>query len=352
MSVIRYLLIFLPFITVAQNDPVVFSVYCIGNTGLDTIPSAAVQLMAFESFDDSLSSIVFAGNISGKDLKKASFEQRKKIMNAQYSLFTAYRGQLAILPGEAEWNGARRFGRITNEQCRNYSNAWLTENSIVKNSTSGCYQEGPAPELHELRKGLCLITFDSQWWLQNGRITFNRKKQKQQLARFDSLLSKAHEQQQQILVASHHPLISNGKHIHHKQPLRFLMNYSPLKIFSLFGADRALRQDLNQPRYNRYRSGIQSIIQKYPGLIFIAAHEYNMQYIKTKGVHHIISGSGAEVRSIDRYRYQARFMDDLQPGFFRITFHRSGNVYLHAYGAKDRGEYWKTLMFTHPKTFE
>jgi hypothetical protein len=73
-----------------------------------------------------------------------------------------------------------------------------------------------------------------------------------------------------------------------------------------------------------------------------------MQYLKDKQVHHIVSGSGAKISPIDRYRYPARFMDDQQNGFFRVNLHVSGAVTLEAYGVRERGMYWKSQLFYLP----
>jgi len=348
----RLILALFPLTIFAQTDPVVYSVYCIGNTGWDTIPSAAIQLMAFESFDDSLSTIVVLGNVSGDDLKRKKFVNREVLMRTQYELFTAYQGKLFIVPGEAEWNAAGFRGANTNQQCRAYSENWFKQNGILRNKGVSCYPESPGPLLVQPRDGISLILMDSQWWLQRGILSANRKIQRNFLHELEQLCQEASKRGDLIFLAAHHPVISNGKRIHHKQPLRFLLNFSPLKLLSLAGIDRNLKQDMNQPRYRRYRHAIRRILQAYPGTILMAAHDYNMQYLVENQTHHILSGSGAITRQIDRYRFPARFMDDLQPGFFRITIHRSGKVYLHAYGANDRGEYWKSLMFTHLKTFE
>lgn len=44
------------------QDRIVHSIYLIGDTGNDTIPSDALQLLAFETFNDTVSSVVFLGD--------------------------------------------------------------------------------------------------------------------------------------------------------------------------------------------------------------------------------------------------------------------------------------------------
>jgi hypothetical protein len=207
----------------------------------------------------------------------------------------------------------------------------------------------PGPLHVKLKNQISFIQIDSQWWLQRGIVFSGKRKQQRILTeRLDSMCSQAQSSGDLIFLAAHHPVVSNGKRIHHKQPFRFLLNFSPLKLLAIAGLDRGFRQDLMQPRYKRYRKAMAAVFEKYPGMIYLSSHEYNMQYIVDNQIHHLISGAGSVGKQIDRYKFPARFMDDLQPGFFKITVHKSGNVFLHAYGANDRGEYWKTLMFTHP----
>lgn len=352
MSGLRFILFLLPLSLFAQGDPVVYSLYFTGNTGMDTMPAPAVQLLAFESFNDSLSTILMLGNASGKDISKKTFQQRAEVIRPQLELFSAYQGKFFMLAGEAEWNGSSNLGGSMNLQCSEYINEWLNKNSIIRNSGKQAYSTEKMPELIHLNKGVSLIIFDSQWWLQSGIVFGKRHLKKDWLNRLDSLCRIATQNGDLLLMAAHHSLISNGKRIHNRQPLRFLFNFTPLKLASLAGLTRWLNQDLNQPRYRSFRNRIQKVIEKYPGLIYLSSHEYNMQYMVSEHIHHVISGSGAGTRQIDRYKYPARFMDDQQTGFFRICLHRSGQVSLHAYSAKVRGEYWKSVMFTHPLKFK
>jgi hypothetical protein len=69
-----------------------------------------------------------------------------------------------------------------------------------------------------------------------------------------------------------------------------------------------------------------------------------MQGYIQDSVVYVVSGAGSKNSVIDRYRYPEFFMDYLKLGFFRITYHASGNVFLRAYGVSDRGEYWSVQL--------
>jgi hypothetical protein len=136
MPFICILALLMPFGLLAQPDPVIYSVYCIGNTGRDTIPSPAIQLLAFESFDDSLSAVLILGDFSSHGISRNEESIRPAILQSQFSLFKAYRGNIWLLPGEAEWNGGRFNGRLVNENCMNLSNEWFRVHGIVPKQVS------------------------------------------------------------------------------------------------------------------------------------------------------------------------------------------------------------------------
>ena len=344
------------------QDPIIHSIYLIGDTGSDTIPSDALQLLAFEIFDDSSSSVVFLGdNCYPQGLnphmsqKQLSIAQRKLV--AQFELFSGYLGNVAIIPGNHDWSSGKTSGKRAVEAQAELTNAWFRMHSKVRNREQGVFSTPagfPGPKLLQLDSNINLIALDSQWWLQRGLFKpvgrkpgMNRRQMRARaLQQLDSMLAVTSLKGELTLVAAHHPLYSNGRHVHVNEPFRFLINYTPLQLFGLLGLNRYFSQDLTQPRYKRYRKSVESVLTKYPNAIYAAGHEHAMEYFKKDSLHSIVSGSGSKLSELDRYRYPAHFMDDLQHGFFRITFHASGSVILHAFGVKDRGEYWKMVLFT------
>ncbi len=348
----------------SQQDEIIHSIYLIGDTGKDTIPSEAVQLLAFETFDDSLSTVIFLGdNCYPQGLnpryssKNIAIAERKLL--SQFEMFVGYRGNFCIIPGNHDWSSGKASGKKAVEAQSALANEWFRKNSIVKNKTQGVFSTKagfPGPEQYQIDSSITLIFLDSQWWLQSdlfkkvGKLPGKSLKQTRRIAfeRLDSMLFEVDRRGGTAVIAAHHPIYSNGKHIHVNEPIRFLINYTPLKLLGWFGLNRYFRQDLPQPRYRRYRKSIEKILSKHSNIIYVSGHEHAMEYFEKDSLHCIVSGSGSKISELDRYRYPAHFMDDLQNGFFRITFHASGKVELHAYGVKDRGEYWKTILFHLP----
>jgi len=339
----------------SQEKKPVQTIYFIGDTGLDTIPSLAVQLLAFECFDNVNSTTIFLGdNVypSGlhlgnrpKDLKS------QRILLNQYDLFQNYMGKMYWLPGNHDWRNGRISGRLAILQQEAFCNQWFREKSLVANRSEFVFTPSGArvgPVMSKLSDKLLLVMFDSAWILhqdlfhhvaRNSGLS-NKGTLKKFYHSLDSVLIEASERNEQVVVAAHHPVYSNGLHSHRKEPFRLLINYSPMQIFGILGLNRLLNQDLFQPRYVKFRKRIHEILAKHPGTIYISGHEHNLQYLESNGVHYVVSGAGSKTSRLDRYRYPSKFMDDLQTGFYSLEFFSDGEVKLKAFGAKSRGEFW------------
>ena len=362
LSILLFLFSFV--VEIHGQDRIVHSIYLIGDTGNDSIPSDALQLLAFETFNDISSSVIFLGDNCypqglnpNQSKKKNAIAQR--ILSSQYELFFSYQGNVSIIPGNHDWSNGKHSGKKAIQKQADFANAWFKENSIVKNKDTGVFSTPPGlpgPSYISLSEQIDLIGLDSQWWLQLNVFNsvkkmpnMNRKQtRKAALLKLDSMLDESSRKGHISIVAAHHPLYSNGKHVHVNEPMRSLVNYTPLQLFGLLGLNRYFSQDLPQPRYRRYRKSIEEILRKYPQAIYVSGHEHAMEYFDINNIRCIVSGSGSKQTELNRYRYQARFMDDNQRGFFRICVYESGKVKLHAFGVKDRGEYWNSEIFTIP----
>lgn len=343
----------------SQTDTVLRSVYLIGDTGLDTIPSEAMQLLAFECFDDSSAVIVLLGDnvmpmgISPNSNSAAARVSARKLVS-QFEMFVGFSGYFFMIPGDLDWRAGKSSGYSAVIKQEQISNEWF-RNSIIRNHQKQVFlPEGalPGPSYRDLPNNLRLIFLDTQWYLHRGLFKRRpkypglniRKSREKSFKQLDSLLKSGTDAGYMNVVLGHHPVFSNGRHTHIIEPIRSLINYSPLQIIGLFGINRLLSQDLAQPSYRRLRKRLHETFSAYPGTIYASAHENNMQAFEKDSVYYLVSGAGAVSKELDRYRYPAFFMDDLQSGYLKLTFHASGAVYLHAYGISDRGEYWKKLL--------
>ncbi|MEX1188575.1 MAG: hypothetical protein WED33_04910 [Bacteroidia bacterium] len=355
--------IFLNSFAFSQSDPVKSSIYLIGNTGVDTIPSEAMQLLAFECFDDTSATVVMLGDNVFKDglnphhSAQNSYKAALKLIS-QLELFIGFRGHFYLIAGDRDWSHGKSSGLRAVQNESQLVDAWFNKNSIVSNRNEGVFmpQAGlPGPLVVKDAGVADLIFLDTQWFLHRGFFKPERKlngrskkaQREYSFSQLDSLLSDSLRRGKPKVILAHHPIFSNGKHVHTNEPLRSLIEYTPLQIFGLLGLNRYFRQDLVHPSYRRFRKRIERILKDHPKVVYCSAHEHAMEGFERDSVYYLVSGSGAYTEEIDRYRFTAFFMDDLQSGFFKLTFHESGKVYLRAFGVSDRGEYWKKQLFNY-----
>jgi hypothetical protein len=362
MRILAIVFLFFGCIIRAQTDPIVHSVFLIGDTGKDTIPSEAMFLMAFEAIGNQNSSIVLLGdnvypegNLPSKD---ENFEQR--VLLSQLELMSTYTGDLFLIPGNHDWRAGKTKGLQAVKHQAFLTNEFSKSNSINKNAGATYFPSpgNPGPHAIDINSSVKLIMIDSQWWLHSDVLhqveTRNGNSIREEKERFlhelDSLLLSAEKNNQLSLVVGHHPIYTNGNHSHKREPIRFLLNFTPLHVFSWLSLNRSLRQDIAQPRYKKFSRALNEVLSRHPNLIYASGHEHNMQYLENAQVHHIVSGSGAKISPLDRYKFPAKFMDDQQHGFFRVNLHLSGAVTLEAYGVRERGKYWQCTLFRLPQT--
>lgn len=165
-----------------------------------------------------------------------------------------------------------------------------------------------------IRNGFCIFT---------KKNCQGSKKQTKEFfyKRLDSLLSVAKTNGEQVIIAAHHPIYTNGQHGKRKQPFRFFVNCTPFQLFGLMGINRLYSQDLSQPRYKKMRKQLLGIFAKYDNIVFASGHEHNLQCFKEKGNRYVVSGSGSKRSHLmRRKRFNSIFQDDKTTGFIKLEY--------------------------------
>ena len=238
-----------------------------------------------------------------------------------------------FVPGNHDWKSGKAGGLKTVNTEEKYIESYL-DNTLVRNKSEANFlpQSGlPGPSYVRLNNKIILIVIDLQWWLHRQlfrKVGDNGNKKAAEnyfFTKLNSLLEIAKENGETAIIAAHHPLFSNGHHGAKKQPLRFLINWTPLKIFGWLGLDRMLLQDIEQPRYKRLKKKLLAIIDKYENVIYAAGHEHNLQYYIHKKNHFIVSGSGSKLSKFKHDTYRPLYANDTEKGFFAIYFYDDGS---------------------------
>jgi hypothetical protein len=304
-----------------------FSLFLVGDAGENTVPGAALQMLKEELHSHPNSAVVFLGDNAYPNGIRQGDKDSEAHLDSQLKMLEGYTGQAYFIPGNHDWDGQKRDGRKVLANQEAYVTKYLASSSL-KNKGAVFQPAGglPGPASVMLKDGLRLIMIDTQWFLHlyKRNSVVSKKHTKEMFYKsLDSLLKYSQEHQEQVIIAAHHPLYSNGQHSRARQPMRFLVNWTPLQLFGLCGLDRLYSQDLCQPRYRRMSKKMLGVMDKYKGIIYASGHEHNTQLLRIGGNRYVVSGNGSKLSSLRKRQHckaEAVFSEDKKTGFVKLEF--------------------------------
>jgi calcineurin-like phosphoesterase family protein len=317
---------FLFFCVHAQNQQS-FTVYLIGDAGEDTASGKALLMLEKELKNSPESAVIFLGdNAYPSGFSKKSPDSKLRL-ESQLRILTSYKGQAYFIPGNHDWDAQKRNGLKKIKEQQVYVDDYLKKNSVIANKDLGAFYplEGlPGPSTVMLNDSLRLIMIDTQWFLhfhKKNKTGTKKKTAEVFYKRLDSLLTFSESHGEQVLMAAHHPVFTNGNHCSNRQPWRFLTSYTPFKIIGWCGVDRFLSQDITSLRYSRMRKRMLDCMEKHSNIIYAAGHDHNVQFHRYGNNKFIVSGNGSKVSRLKKKaHFEAYFQDDSATGFVKIEY--------------------------------
>lgn len=257
-------------------------------------------------------------------------------LNAQIAAAERFPGHTVFVPGNHDWQqGGRKGWKSVLRQEKYIVNA-LGKKSFLPED--GC----PGPEVMDLGNNAVLIIIDTQWWLQKHQRPEGANDDCDVANEEEFLLALADKfkdnRGKRIILAAHHPIYSYGNHggyyswKDHLFPLTGLNKnlWIPLPIIgSIYPSYRKLIgdvQDVANVRYDRLRKGILGLLRRYPGSIYAAGHEHNLQYLYRDSTFFI--GSGAASRTAYLSKVNPLSFGARERGFARLTIDPDGSTSL------------------------
>ena len=318
-----------------------FEIFLIGDTGNISRHKPDVVLETLKAHIDTEqeSAIVFLGdNIYPRGLPPEGHLLRNEAeatLNAYKESLKDYRGQIVFISGNHDWNKGRKDGFDYVVRQEKYLEKLFEKNVMLP--PNGC----PGPSLVELSEDVCVLLINTQWWLQSGFRPVGEQygccvSSEEQF--FEQLIRMLDDNRhRRVIVAGHSPVYSYAIHggrykfrhhlfpftIYHKKayvPLPFIGSFLPL-YRKYFGA----REDIAHPRYRRLRTRLKEIFKNYPGLIYAAGHEHNLQHITKNNNHFLISGAGSKLKYVLQDGKHLRFGLKAK-GFFKLTCDAGGKI--------------------------
>jgi DNA repair exonuclease SbcCD nuclease subunit len=323
-----------------------YEVFLIGDTGSISRykPDHVLETLKAHFNEDQNSAVVFLGdNIYPRGLPDKGNLLRKDAeatLNAYKKALADYHGKVLFISGNHDWNKGRKDGYEYVLRQEKYLEKLFDKNVFLP--SNGC----PGPSEVNINEQLTLVLINTQWWLQSGFRPVGKacgcrvSSEEEFFEHLTKILDK--NKHKRVVVAGHAPVYSYAMHggrykfshhlfpftIFHKKayvPLPFVGSLLPL-YRKFFGA----KEDIAHPRYRQLRKRLKEIFKNYPGLIYAAGHEHNLQYIAKDNNHFIISGAGSRLKYVLEEGKNLKFGMKAK-GFFKIRFEDDGLAYASAW---------------------
>jgi predicted phosphodiesterase len=315
-----------------QAQEVLHTVFLIGDAGKDTIPGPTLLLLQKELKNNPSGSVIVLGdNIYPQGFDRDKLSEKRLL--SQLNVMRDYKGNIFFVPGNHDWKAGKWEGMKCLKREENFVDDFVKTQA---KTIGGLFPKDglPGPYTTLIAANLRLVCVDTHWWLHSqffhrvGKLKGKNKRQTSKIFfhKLDSILEQSKNKGEEVLLVAHHPLISGGVHSLQLEPLRFLINYTPLQVLGLLGANRLFTQGMRQPRYNRMKKKMLNSISKYDHVIYACGHEHNIQYYKREKHLFIISGSGSKLSKMQKKREGLIYSNDTQNGFIKMEFLKNKSV--------------------------
>jgi surface antigen Omp85-like protein/calcineurin-like phosphoesterase family protein len=318
----------------------IYTIYLIGdikNPGQDNMNLKLLKNMI--SDDGENSAVIIPGDIlyplGMRDSSDSEHAEDVINMNSILNAFDDYKGRIVFIPGNHDWAKGRQQGWENLGNLETYIEEYLDRgNTFVPDN--GC----PGPVEIKLTDDITLIAFDSQWYFHkhdkpNSYDGCGINNENEIFIQIEDAIRRNRDKK--VILASHHPLYSVGKHGGYFPPSYLLFPlldvnkglYIPLPGILYTGYRKYFGniQDISHPEYKIFTESLLNILDEYPNVIYAAGHEHNLQYFNKDSLHHIISGGGGEGTYIARKNMKTDFAYQ-GVGFCKLSFYINGDVWM------------------------
>lgn len=257
-------------------------------------------------------------------------------LTIQLKLSKSFKGQTIFIPGNHDWYSGIKGLELQAKFVTEYLN----------DKKSFLPRKSCAIDDLKINENLTLIAIDSQWFLEDWdkNPTINDdceiKTREAFFYELENILNK--NQDKTIILALHHPLMTNGSHggqfsldkqlfpLEQKIPLPVLGSFINL-IRKTSGVSP---QDIQNKYYTDFVKRVKTLLQSQDNIIVVSGHDHNLQYLKKDNIRQIISGAGSKAESA-----KAVLPNDFSyggNGFAKVTIYENGAAKVSLYGKENQ----------------
>lgn len=350
--------------TTTEEKELIYEIFLIGDAGSASLTTQEPNLKLLQNKleqSSERSSVVFLGdNIYLNGLPdtthpKRSFYEGRLV--EQLKVLKNFKGRIFFIPGNHDWddggkdglNAVRRQEQFV-ESYLDRGNTFLPDNGFPGPVDIELMDDDEHPLL---RDDIRLIILDTQWWLHKFEKPYGDTGEYDLfdggdfLNEFEDILIK--RQKDFLVVAAHHPLITNGPHGGYLPPSTHLKPPIFGSFYALYRRIFGLEQDVNHYKYGNMADTFQDLFKNNDHLIYASGHSHNLQYFREEGKrethHYVVTGAGTKENYVasgrgTEFSYQGE-------GITKLKYFGDGSVWLEAWthdGTEEGRLLYKTQM--------
>ncbi|MEO5911703.1 MAG: metallophosphoesterase [Pelobium sp.] len=323
------------------STKLIYEILLIGDSGniKRNQPDELIELMKVHLPESDQSAVIFLGdNVYPKGLPPEGDKLRKDaetVINNHHDALKDFSGKTIFISGNHDWNKGKEDGiEYVLRQEKFINLLFKQENVFIPEN--GC----PGPKEVAINDQLVIVAINTQWWVQKGFRPIGKHEgcnieyEEDFFINLEEILER--NKTKRILVIGHYPIYSYSLHggrykiKHHLFPLTLYKKraYLPLpflgSLLPLYRKYFGAREDLSHPRYKVLRKKLKAIFRKYPGLIYAAGHEHNLQLIEKYDNNFIISGAASKATYVLDSKH-SKFGISAK-GFVKLNFYDNHKV--------------------------
>ena len=271
-----------------------------GNWIGNETPEVAALLSGRLKAADSSATLIFLGDniypLGLPDPDAPNYSDAVSRLRKQIEIAKGFKGKAIFIPGNHDYYhslaGVRDQAKIVVEGL-GHKKAFMP-------------RKGCGLDHMDIDESTALIVIDSQWFLEDwdDHPAMNEDcdiKTREHF--FKELRDKINDYQNKtIILAMHHPLMSNGAHggeySFRKHIFPFSINLPLPVIGSVINVLRKTSglspQDNQNKIYNTFIKRVKTLISDKSNVLVVSGHDHSLQYIEKDGIKQVISGSGSK----------------------------------------------------------
>ena len=240
---------------------------------------------------------------------------------------------LYFLPGDREWNNAKIGGLAKVVHLDDFLKEKLSDDVMI--SDNGC----PGPKSTDIGDNLVMMSINSHWLVhpQSDRpeeedVACDYYNETAFWAEVEDILKDS--EGKNVIIAAHHPIYSYGQYAGYKLTKEHFLPPIIGSFITGYHQNVGNLADLSRPGFRFYAERILKLMGRYPSVVFVSGHEFDLQGHQVNEGYHLNSGSIARAKPVSRD--QNTFYNESKRGFMQLSYHPDGAVDLTVFAVDNK----------------